>query len=141
MPTALPDGLELDDDPARIDIDAIHAFVSNDSYWGKGRPREVVERAIRGSTRVVGLYDGQRQVGFCRAVSDGAIHTYLADVYVLAEYRGRGLGLALVNEMVEHGPFRDLRWMLHTADAQALYAKLGFVETHLPYPVMERPRR
>ncbi len=140
MRTTLPDGLELDDDPERIDIDAVHAFVSNDSYWGKGRSREVVERAIRGSTRVVGLYDGDRQIGFCRAISDGAIHTYLADVYVLAEYRGRGLGLALVTEMVERGPYRDLRWMLHTADAQALYSKLGFVDTHLPYPVMERPR-
>jgi ribosomal protein S18 acetylase RimI-like enzyme len=141
VPTTLADGLELDDDPARIDIHAIHAFVSGESYWGKGRSRELIERAIAGSTRVVGLYDGERQVGFARAVSDGAIHAYLADVYVLPEYRGRGLGLALVREMVEHGPLQGLRWMLHTADAQGLYVKLGFSEAPGMYPVMERPRR
>jgi ribosomal protein S18 acetylase RimI-like enzyme len=141
VPTTLADGLELDDDPARIDSDAIHAFLSGESYWGKGRSRELIERAIVGSTRVVGLYDGERQVGFARAVSDGAIHAYLADVYVLPEYRGRGLGLALVREMVEHGQLEGLRWMLHTADAQGLYAKLGFSEAPGMYPVMERPRR
>jgi ribosomal protein S18 acetylase RimI-like enzyme len=141
MRTVLEDGLELDDDPARIDVDAVHAFVSGESYWGKGRAREIVEKAITGSTRVVGLYDGDRQIGFARAVTDGAIHAYMADVYVLAPYRGRGLGLALVREMVDHGPLRDLRWMLHTADAQWLYEKIGFVVASLAYPVMERPRR
>jgi GNAT superfamily N-acetyltransferase len=137
----LPDGLELDDDPDRIDAGAVHAFVSGESYWGTGRSRDLIERAIRGSTRVIGLYDGERQVGFARAVSDGAIHAYLADVYVLAPYRGRGLGLALVEEMVQRGPLRELRWLLHTADAQPLYAKLGFVDSAVSYPLMERPRR
>jgi ribosomal protein S18 acetylase RimI-like enzyme len=141
MRTEREDGLELDDDPARIDIDAVHAFISGESYWGKGRARETVEKAIKGSTRVVGLYDAGRQVGFARAVTDGAIHAYMADVYVLAPYRGRGLGLAMVGEMVDHGPFRELRWMLHTADAQGLYEKIGFVVASLAYPVMERPRR
>jgi GNAT superfamily N-acetyltransferase len=141
MRIALGDGLELDDDPTRIDIDAVHAFVSGESYWGNGRSRELVARAIRGSTRVMGLFDGERQVGFARAVSDGAIHSYLADVYVLSHYRGRGLGLALVKELVDSGPLRGLRWMLHTADAHGLYAKLGFVDANVPYPVMERPRR
>jgi ribosomal protein S18 acetylase RimI-like enzyme len=141
MRTALDGGLELDDDPARIDLDAVHAFVSGESYWGRGRARELIQRAITGSTRVVGLYDGAEQVGFARAVTDGAIHAYMADVYVLSPYRGRGLGLALIGEMVDHGPFRELRWMLHTADAQPLYAKLGFVVAQIDYPVMERPRR
>ncbi len=141
MCIVLDGGLELDDDPARVDIDAVHAFISGESYWGKGRSREIVERAINGSTRVVGLYDGSEQVGFVRAVTDGAIHAYMADVYVLAPYRGRGRGLALVKEMVDHGPFRELRWMLHTADAQGLYEKIGFVVATLAYPVMERPRR
>jgi hypothetical protein len=76
MRTALDGTIELDDDPARVDIDAVHAFISGESYWGKGRSREVVERAIAGSTRVVGLYDGGEQIGFARAVSDGAIHAY-----------------------------------------------------------------
>ena len=141
MRTVLDGGLELDDDPVRVDIDAVHAFISGESYWGKGRARERVEKAIIGSTRVVGLYDGSRQVGFVRAVTDGAIHAYMADVYVLSQYRGRGLGLALISEMVDHGPFRELRWMLHTADAQGLYEKIGFAVAAIPYPVMERPRR
>jgi GNAT superfamily N-acetyltransferase len=133
----LDGGFELDDDRARIDVDAVHAFISSESYWGLGRPRERVERAIDGSARVVGLYHGQQQVGFGRAVSDGATLAYLADVYVLRAYRGRGLGLELVREIVERS-FGAVRWMLHTADAQELYVKLGFVEGRPPYPLMER---
>jgi GNAT superfamily N-acetyltransferase len=137
---ALDDGLELDDDPGRLDVDAVHAFISEQSYWGLGRPRELVERAIRGSDRVLGLYHGSEQVGFARAVSDGAIVAYLADVYVLPAYRRRGLGLELLREMIEGGPRWNVRWMLHTGDAQALYSKLGFSDGPPPYTVMERPR-
>jgi ribosomal protein S18 acetylase RimI-like enzyme len=140
----LDNGFELDDDPARIDVDAVHAFISGESYWGRGRPRERVERAIRGSTRVVGLYRDGQQVGFARAVSDGVIVAYLADVYVLSAYRGRGLGLELVKEIVDGGGPRaitaEVRWLLHTADAQGLYAKLGFREDAPAYPLMERGR-
>jgi ribosomal protein S18 acetylase RimI-like enzyme len=139
----LSGGFELDDDRARVDVDAVHAFISEQSYWGKGRPRELVERAIRGSTRVVGVYRGSEQVGFARAVSDGATVAYLADVYVLGAYRGRGLGLALIREIVdggEGGIAPEVRWLLHTADAQALYAKLGFSDAPPAYPLMERGR-
>jgi GNAT superfamily N-acetyltransferase len=139
----LSGGFELDDDRARIDVDAVHEFISTESYWGLGRERGLVVRAVEGSTRVVGLYREDRspngqQVGFARAVSDDTSVAYLADVYVLAAYRGRGLGLELVREIVEHS-FDGVRWMLHTADAQRLYAKLGFVEGDPPYPLMERP--
>jgi GNAT superfamily N-acetyltransferase len=123
---ALGDGLELDDDRDRIDVDAVHDFLSNHAYWAKGRPRETVERLIREAARVVGLYHEGRQVGFTRTVSDGASITYLADVYVLPEFRGRGLGAQLVRETVEAGPYKDTRWLLHTADAHALYARFGF---------------
>jgi ribosomal protein S18 acetylase RimI-like enzyme len=138
----LSDGFELDDDRRRIDVDAVHRFISTESYWGLGRERELVVRAIAGSTRVVGLYrdDGTpagAQIGFARAVSDDTSVAYLADVYVLGAYRGRGLGLELVRELVEHS-FAGVRWMLHTADAQLLYAKLGFAEGEPPYPLMER---
>jgi ribosomal protein S18 acetylase RimI-like enzyme len=131
---------ELDDDPARIDVDAVHAFLSLESYWGRGRQRELVERAIGGSARVVGLYSADAQVGFARAVSDRAIIAYLADVYVLSECRGRGLGVELVREMLEGGFGPDVRWLLHTADAQGLYAKLGFEEATSTYRLMERAR-
>ena len=137
----LPGGFELDDDPDRIDVDAVHAFISTESYWGLGRAREPIERAVAGSTRVLGLYLNGEQIGFARAVSDGVTLAYLADVYVLGPYRGRGLGLELVREIVENS-FGEVRWMLNTADAQGLYTKLGFIEGKPPYPLMERaPRR
>ena len=117
--------LELDDDPGRVDVDAVHRFLST-SYWAEGRQREVVENLVRGAARVVGLYDGERQIGFARVVSDGHTLAYLADVYVLPEYRGRGLGLELVREAVEGGPQAGFRWLLHTRDMHGLYAKLGF---------------
>ena len=126
MKRDLGDGLELDDDPARIDVDAVHAFISRESYWAQGRQRADVERLVREADRVVGLYSDGTQVGFCRAVTDGAHVVYLADVYVLAEHRGRGLGLELVREMVENGPFAGRTWLLHTRDRHRLYAKLGF---------------
>jgi ribosomal protein S18 acetylase RimI-like enzyme len=123
-------------------VDAVHAFISRESYWGRGRPRERVQRTVDGSTRVVGLYDGDRQIGFARAVSDGVTVAYLADVYVLPAYRGRGLGLELVREIVEGGEpdWAEVRWLLHTADAQGLYRKIGFAEGLPTYPLMERGR-
>ena len=126
MKRELPGGFEVDDDRDRIDVDAVHDFVSNHSYWAPGRPREEQERLVREASRVVGLYDGEGQIGFARAVSDGASVTYLADVYVLPEFRGRGLGVELVREMVENGPLADKRWILDTADAHKLYEKFGF---------------
>jgi ribosomal protein S18 acetylase RimI-like enzyme len=120
--------LELDDDPARIDVAAVHDFLATHSYWAKGRPYEVVERLIREAQRVVGVYDGERQVGFARAFTDGVSLVYLADVYLLPECRGHGVGLRLVREMVENGPYADLRWILHTRDLHSLYRRVGFGE-------------
>jgi GNAT superfamily N-acetyltransferase len=126
MRRELSGGFELDDDRDRIDVDAVHDFLANHSYWARGRPRDVVERLVREATRVVGLYRGGEQVGFAREVSDGEVFSYLADVYVLPAHRGRGLGVELVREAVDGSPRRDLRWLLGTADANELYAKLGF---------------
>jgi len=135
----LGDGYELDDDRDRIDVAVVHAFLSEQAYWALGRPRERQERLVREAARVLGLYCGGEQVGFARAVSDGNSIAYLADVYVLPEHRGRGLGLELVREMVERGPFAHVRWILHTEDGHGLYAKVGFGP---PGPkVMERPVR
>ena len=133
----LGDGLELDDDKARIDVAEVHRFLSEEAYWAIGRPRETVERLVGAASRVVGLYDGEQQIGFCRAFTDGLALAYLADVYVLPEYRGRGLGEELVREMVERGPFADVKWILHTEDMHALYRKFGFAEPN--YKVLERP--
>src|SRR5439155_13066613 len=128
MRRELGDGIELDDDPARVDGDAVHDFLADEAYWALGRPRETVERTVREASRVVGLYAGEREIGFARVFTDGVAAVYLADVYVLPEYRGRGFGIELVREMIEAGPFADRKWLLHTADAHELYRKLGFGE-------------
>ena len=136
MNRVLADGLELDDDKDRIDRNEVHRFLCDESYWAAGRPRDAQDRLIDEAVRVVGLYDGDRQIGFCRAATDGVSFVYLADVYVLEEYRGRGLGEELVREMVERGEHAHLKWLLHTSDMHPLYRKLGF---DVPGPkVMER---
>jgi ribosomal protein S18 acetylase RimI-like enzyme len=122
----LADGLELDDDKTRIDCAEVHRFLCDESYWAAGRSRETQDRLIDEAARVVGLYDGQRQIGFCRAATDGVSFVYLADVYVLTEYRGRRLGEELVREMVERSELADLKWLLHTSDMHQLYRKFGF---------------
>jgi GNAT superfamily N-acetyltransferase len=137
MRRTLGNGVELDDDRRRVDIDAVHDFLANRSYWAKGRPREIVERLVRDAARIVGLYDGDRQIGFARAFTDGASLAYLADVYVLPEYRGRGFGVELVREVVERGPDAGVRWILHTRDAHELYRRFGFGDPS--ERVMERP--
>jgi GNAT superfamily N-acetyltransferase len=126
MRRAVGDGLELDDDKARVDRAEVHRFLCDESYWAAGRSRETQDRLIDEAARVVGLYDGERQIGFCRAATDGVSFVYLADVYVLEDYRGRGLGEELVREMVEGGALSGLKWLLHTSDMHPLYRKLGF---------------
>jgi GNAT superfamily N-acetyltransferase len=133
----LGNGLELDDAKERVDRDEVHRFLCDESYWAAGRSRETQDRLIDSAARVVGLYDGEKQIGFCRAASDGTSFVYLADVYVLDAYRGRGLGEALVRAMVEEGPLAHLRWLLHTTDMHPLYRKLGFAEPD--FKVLERP--
>jgi GNAT superfamily N-acetyltransferase len=133
----LPDGFELDDDPARVDVDAVHDFLANEAYWALGRSLETVRRLVREADRVVGLYRDGRQVGFARAFTDGVSVAYLADVYVLDEFRGRGLGLELARDTIERAPFTARAWILHTRDAHELYRKLGFGEPG--ERLMERP--
>jgi len=136
MRRELGGGVELDDDRDRVDRVEVHRFLSEESYWAAGRPRDLQDRLIDGAARIVGLYDGDRQIGFCRAATDGNSFVYLADVYVLEEYRGRGFGEELVREMVENSPLVNLRWLLHTSDMHPLYRKVGFTD---PSPkVMER---
>ena len=128
MKKELGDGFELDDDPERVDLAAIHRYLSEESYWARGRPLADVEILVREAARVVGLYHDGRQIGFCRAARCAPALYYLADVYVLDGYRGRGLGVELVREMVENGPLAGRRFFLHTSDAHELYRKFGFGE-------------
>jgi GNAT superfamily N-acetyltransferase len=121
----LGEGYEIGDDRERVDLHAVHAYLSLHSYWAAGITFEQVDQLMRDSFRVVGLYHRGGQVGYCRTVSDGSGIAYLADLYVLPEHRGRGLGIELVREAIVNGP-QVRRWMLHTKDAHSLYAKCGF---------------
>lgn len=128
MKRTLAEGYELDDDTARVDREAVHRFIYEESYWAKGRPREVMDGLIDRASRNVGLYapDGSL-AGYSRSVdAPDAFLVYLADVFVLPEHRGHGLGVELVRFTVEEGPYAHRRWVLHTADAHGLYEKLGF---------------
>jgi GNAT superfamily N-acetyltransferase/precorrin-6B methylase 2 len=126
MKRALPDGLELDDDVTRVDLVELHRYLSTEAYWALGRSLLKVERLVREASRVVGLYESDHMIGFARGVTDDNSFAYLADVYVLPEFRRRGLGLEIVREMVENGPYERIRWLLHTRDAQGLYEQVGF---------------
>jgi GNAT superfamily N-acetyltransferase len=132
------DGYELDDDRSRIDREAVHRYLCAESYWANGRPRETMDALIDNAARVVGLYRDGEQVGFSRSLSDGHVQSYLADVYVLGDHRGRGLGVELVHFSVDEGPLAGTKWLLHTADAHGLYRKLGFVDPGST--TLERPR-
>ena len=140
MRRELPDGYEVDDDVSRVDLDLVHRYLSEESYWAKGRPRATVERLVREAARVVGVYQGDEMVGFCGVSSDGTAYAFLCDVFVLEGHRGRGLGVELVREAVENGPQRDLPWHLGTGDAHSLYRRFGFGEPNMERH-MYRPRR
>jgi GNAT superfamily N-acetyltransferase len=119
---------EIDDDPARVDAGAAVAFLTTQAYWGRWRGEPDIRRQIAQAWRVTGAYDRDgAMVGFARAFGDGG-SAYLADVYVLPEHRGAGLGQAIVAMIVEGGAGAGLRWMLHTADAHGLYRQFGFGE-------------
>jgi GNAT superfamily N-acetyltransferase len=118
---------EIDDDPVRVDRDAVWRYLSTEAYWGRDRSRADVEAQLDDAWRVVAAYDGDgATVGFARAVSDGVAFAYLADVYVDAAARGAGLGTALVRAMIDDGPGRGFRWTLFTQDAHGLYTRFGF---------------
>ncbi len=128
MKKQLPHGYELDDDTARIDRDAVHRFIAEESYWAFRRPRDVMDGLIDRAARNVGLYapDGQL-AGYSRTVdTPDAFLVYLADVFVLPAHRGHGRGVELVRFTVDEGPYASRRWILHTADAHGLYERFGF---------------
>jgi GNAT superfamily N-acetyltransferase len=129
---------EISAERDRIDIDAAHAFLTR-SYWSPGISRELVERAIAGSLPF-GIFEATKQVGFARVITDRATFAYLADVYILEEYRGRGLSKRLIDAILSHPDLQGLRrFMLVTRDAHELYEKFGFekVNPEPPY-VMQR---
>ena len=132
-----PPHIEISADHARLDVAAVHAFLST-SYWAEGRPREVVERSIRHSL-CFGAYDGSRLVGFGRVITDQAVFAYLADVFVIEAYRGHGIGRALVAAMLKDPRLAAVRqFLLRTRDAHGVYEALGFEAAPRPEELMAR---
>ena len=122
---------------SRLDLETIHRFLSEEAYWAKNRTLEQTETAIENSI-CFGVYDGERQVGFARVVTDRATFAYLGDVFILDEYRGRGLSKWLMETIISHPELQGLRrWVLATLDAHGLYEQYGFAELKFPDRWME----
>lgn len=132
-----PLAVEISTDRSLIDVDLVHAYLST-AYWAQGRSRETVERSIEHSL-CFGAFQAGRQVGFGRVVSDFAVFAYLADIFVLPDLQGRGIGRALVRAMLEHPRLQGLQVMLlRTRDAHGLYRQFGFEVIPRPDEMMIR---
>ena len=133
--------VEISTDRSRLDIAYVHRYLSEECYWSIGRSRAVVEKSIANSL-CFGVYDGERQMGFARVVTDYATFAWLCDVFVDAAYRGQGIGKWLVETVVAHPELQGMRnFVLATRDAHELYRQHGGFEA-LPAPErwMARPR-
>jgi GNAT superfamily N-acetyltransferase len=136
---SLPEGYMLSNDRGALQIDAIHAYLTQ-SYWSSGIPIAIVERAIAGSL-CVGVFHSGAQIAFARLVTDMATFGWLADVYVLDGHRGRGIASAMVAHLQADPRLADLRrWMLRTRDAHPVYEALGWRVAAAPEGLMERVR-
>lgn len=124
---------------SRLNLNLIHDFISNHSYWGRGRALEVVQRSIDNSLPF-GIYKGDEQVGFARIVTDYATFAWVADVFIVPEQRGHGLSKWLMEVILAHPQLQGFRrWVLSTKDAHGLYEQFGFIPLHRPERWMERP--
>ena len=129
-------GFSINTDQGKLDRGAVHEFLRN-SYWAKGVPREVVDRSIE-NTLCFGVYEGERQVGFARVITDYATFGYLSDVFIVESHRGRGLATWMMEVILAHPDLQGLRrWMLATNDAHGLYRKVGFRDLAHPERFME----
>lgn len=132
------DGFVISTNRSRFNIEFIHSFLSTQAYWAIGRSFEVVERAIENSLNF-GVFAGSQQIGFARVVTDFATFAWIADVFIIDEYRGRGLGVWLIEVITSHPKLQGFRrWILATRDAHELYRRFGFTELANPQRYMER---
>jgi GNAT superfamily N-acetyltransferase len=138
MPALTPCKVDYTTDVARIDLDRVHDWIATKSYWAGRIPRQVFDRAVRGSLCFGGIEKGTT-VAFCRVITDRATFAYIADVFVDPNRRGRGLGKGLMGAVMAHPELKHLRrWLLVTADAHGLYAQHGFEALLTPERFMER---
>ena len=133
------DAFVISTDKQRLQLHAIQSFLVNDSYWARDRTEEQTKKAIENSF-CFGVYLGERQIGFARVVSDCATFAYLGDVFIIEEFRGRGLSKWLMESILEHPDLQGLRrWVLATRDAHGLYEQFGFHSLCFPDRWMELP--
>ena len=126
-------------DKSRLDLDTIHRFLSENSYWARDRTLKQTQTAIQNSI-CFGMYDGARQIGFARVVTDRSTFAYLGDVFILEEFRGRSLSKWLMETIISHPELHGLRrWVLATRDAHGLYEQFGFSALKFPDRWMELP--
>ena len=131
------DRFAISTDPSRLDIERIHDYICNESYWAQGIPKETLERALANSL-CFGVYEGEQQIGLARVVTDRATYAYLCDVYILESYRGEGLGKWLMSCVLAHPDLQGLRrFTLGTRDAHGLYRQFGFDDLKYPEKMME----
>jgi GNAT superfamily N-acetyltransferase len=137
-------GFLLSDDPALIDADRVHVWISEESYWANGRSKELMNRALEGS-HVIGVYRDGEQVAICRIVSDGATFAWLCDIFVDASVRGKGIGTWISQSAVDWATSQGIkRMVLATRDAHDVYARAGFAQLEGAARWMEidtRPQR
>ncbi len=123
-------------DKTKLNVDFIFNYLNN-SYWGKNRPREIVERSIRNSL-CFGVYIKEKQIGFARVITDFSIFAYLVDVFIVDEFKGNGIGKKLIETILNYPELKTIKkWMLSTSDAQEFYKHFGFTALKNPQKVME----
>ena len=133
--------IQISTDKKKLDIDLIHNYLSGESYWAKGRSKEVVKRSIDNSL-CFGVYEDDRQIGFARVVTDCAVFAWILDVFILREYRGKGYSKQLMKTIMSHDSLQNLqRWGLGTEDAHGLYKQFGFMPLSKPQNMMEIKRQ
>jgi N-acetylglutamate synthase-like GNAT family acetyltransferase len=134
------DNFTISTDPSRLDLDAIFDFLSR-AYWANTRPHERTERAIQNSL-TFGVYEGNKQIGVARVVTDYSIFAYLCDVFIHEDYRAHGLGKWLIQTILEHPNLKEVRrWVLVTSDAHELYKRFGFASIEDPEHWMQNLKR
>ena len=132
------EGFVITTERSRLNIEFIHDFLSTQAYWALGRRFDVVQRAIENSLNF-GVFDGHQQIGFARVVTDFATFAWIADVFIIEQYRGHGLGVWLIEVITSHPQLQEFRrWILATRDAHDLYRRFGFNDLANPERYMER---
>lgn len=134
----MENGFTISTDKSKLNVAAIHDYLCNKSYWGKGRTIETVQKSIENSF-CFGLYDKDDVlVGFARVITDFTVYAYLLDLFILESHRNCGLGKRLAEYIIKHEVFNGVRWRLDTKDAHGLYRRLGFQESAFPERIMEK---